>query len=244
MSTVIVIPARLASTRLPEKPLADICGKPMVQHVYERAKKVKGVDRVVVATDNEKIMSVVKSFGGEVIMTSPDLQSGTDRVAAVAEKFPEGKIFINMQGDEPMMDPKNVEATLELVKSGKFKLATCASSLKDEEALKNPNIVKVLVAQDSKAVYFSRFPIPYSRAAMNLSDAQIPLHHQGLYVFDRATLLQFAKLPRTTWEVAESLEQLRALYHGISIGVAKVSSLSLGVDTPEDLNLMRKLLKS
>lgn len=240
MSTTIVIPARLGSTRLPEKALADIHGKPMIQHVYERARNVAGVDEVVVATDHERIADVVKKFGGIAVMTPESLRSGTDRVACVAEKF-RADIFINVQGDEPMLDPKCVERSLELVKSKRFAMATPAALLNDEALLKNPNVVKVLVAADGRAVYFSRFAIPYSRGAVPGKSAEFaPRHHLGVYVYTRETLLKFASLQPCSWEAAESLEQLRALYHGIAIGVADADRASTGVDTAEDLEFVRR----
>lgn len=242
MSVTIVIPARLGSTRLPEKALADINGKPMIQHVYERAKKVRGVDHVLVATDHARIAAAVEKFGGTAVMTPETLNSGTDRVAYVARSRDED-IFINVQGDEPMLDPLAVERSLELVRSGRFTMATPAATLKDEEALRNPNVVKVLVASDARAVYFSRFAIPYSRGTLPSDFTSVaPRHHLGVYVYTRETLLKFAALPPTPWEAGESLEQLRALFHGIAIGVAVADQASVGVDTYEDLDHVRKTL--
>lgn len=251
MSTCIVIPARLGSTRLPEKALADIHGKPMVQWVYEKAKKVRGVDEVWVATDHERIVKAVEKAGGQAVMTPESLQSGTDRVAFVAEKFMKERgakapeIFINVQGDEPTLDPVSVERSLELVKSGRFTMATPAANLLSVESFKNPNVVKALVAKDSRAVYFSRFPIPFSRGELpedfSLSSVR---HHLGVYVYTTETLLKFASLERSPWEAAESLEQLRALYHGIPIGVAFADRATTGVDTQEDLDSVRKILGS
>jgi 3-deoxy-manno-octulosonate cytidylyltransferase (CMP-KDO synthetase) len=241
-SVCIVIPARLGSTRLSEKALADIHGKPMIQHVYERASRVKGVARVLIATDHARIMDAVKKFGGEAVMTPESLNSGTDRVAFVAKSRDE-QIFVNVQGDEPLLDPVSVERSLDLVRSGRFSMATPAAPLKDEEALRNPNVVKVLVAADSRAVYFSRFAIPYSRGALPSDSSQLaPRHHLGVYVYTRETLLKFSTLPVSPWEAAESLEQLRALYHGISIGVANADRATPGVDTHEDLESARRLM--
>ena len=242
MSVCIVIPARLGSTRLPEKALADINGKPMIQHVYERARRVKGVDEVLVATDHERIANVVEKFGGKAVMTPESCSSGTDRVAYVAKSRSE-KIFINVQGDEPMLDPLSVEGSLELVRSGRFTMATPAARLIDEASLKNPNVVKVLVAEDQRAVYFSRFSIPYSRGAIPVDFSQVaPRHHLGVYVYTRETLLKFAALAPTPWEAGESLEQLRALYHGIAIGVSPANRATVGVDTHEDLDLVRRAM--
>lgn len=245
-----VIPSRLAATRLPEKPLADIKGKPMIQHVWERAKKARGVDRVVVATDHPRIMEAVQRFGGEAVMTSPELPSGTDRIGAVAKAVASGPgsrdedIYINVQGDEPMLDPAAIEAALALVTSGRFAFSTAAAPFGDAALLKNPNAVKVLIDAQDRAIYFSRYPIPYSRVDVPTQPGPsvIPLHHMGLYVYTRATLLEFCRLARTDLEVAESLEQLRALHNGIPIGVARAAHASIGVDTAEDLELIRKLM--
>lgn len=247
MSVCIVIPARLRSTRLSEKALADIHGKPMVQHVYERAKLVRGVDDVIVATDHEKVQNAVAKFGGKSIMTPETLSSGTDRVAFVAQKNKDlgYSIYINIQGDEPTLDPLAVERSLELVTSKKFTMATSAAPLLNNESLQNKNVVKVLIDKNGKAVYFSRFPIPYSRIefSQKLNDIEQPRHHLGVYVYTTETLIKFSTLPKCVWESAESLEQLRALYYGIPIGVAMADRASTGVDTLDDLEAVRNLLK-
>lgn len=241
-SVCIVIPARLGSTRLPEKALADIHGKPMIQHVYERATQVRGVGKVLVATDHDRIVQAVARFGGEAVMTPSSLNSGTDRVAFVAKSRSES-IFINVQGDEPLLDPRSVEKCLELVSAGRFQMSTPAAPLKDEDTFRNQNVVKVLVAADGRAVYFSRFPIPYSRGTLP-SDFNLvaPRHHLGVYVYTRETLLKFSSLSACPWEAAESLEQLRALYHGIPIGVSEAEKATLGVDTHEDLEFARRTM--
>lgn len=238
----IVIPARLGSTRLPEKALADIHGKPMIVRVLEKARKVRGVAEIVVATDHQRIASAVEAHGGVAIMTPESLQSGTDRVAFVAKER-KADVFVNVQGDEPMLDPLAVERTIEIISGRKFTMATPAARIQNREDLNSPNVVKVLVAQDRRAVYFSRLPIPYSRSEVPTDLDQIaPLHHLGVYAYTRETLLKFSQLPRSPWESAESLEQLRALYHGIDIGVAKADRPSIGVDTVEDLERVRTLM--
>jgi 3-deoxy-manno-octulosonate cytidylyltransferase (CMP-KDO synthetase) len=239
---IAVIPARFASTRFPGKPLVDIHGKPMIQHVYERAKRVRGVDRVIVATDDARIESAVRGFGGEVVMTSPDLPSGTDRMAAVADQV-EAAVYINVQGDEPMIDPRAIEKALELVWSGRFGLATAMTRLKSEEELADPSVVKVIADRNDRAIYFSRFALPYSRGAKpaSMSDS-VSMRHVGIYVFDRATLMRFRALPPSPLEQAEMLEQLRALADGIAIGVTEVEFTSIGVDTPADLEKVRAVL--
>jgi 3-deoxy-manno-octulosonate cytidylyltransferase (CMP-KDO synthetase) len=240
----VVIPARLASTRLPEKPLADIAGKPMIQWVYERARRASGVDRVIVATDHEKVVQAVKAFSGEVVMTPSDLQSGTDRVACTAELIGAGEndILVNLQGDEPLIEPKAIEKAIELVKSKRFPIGTVMVPLKDEEELLDLSVVKVIADQNDRAIYFSRFPIPYSRQQPKSGKAFECMKHVGIYVYDRKTLSKFRSLPVTEIEKTESLEQLRALKNGIPIGITQVNFVSIGVDTPEDLEKVRKVL--
>ena len=237
MSVCIVIPARLSSSRLPEKPLAMIGSKTMIQHVYERALEVKGVDRVIVATDSPRIIEVIKKINGNVQLT-PELASGTDRVAYIAERSNED-IFINLQGDEPMLNHESVEGALELVRSQKFELATTATPIRSSKHYMNKNVVKVLVDQNFRAIYFSRYPIPYSRLTIPDQGPWIALHHMGLYVYRRELLLKLKEFPQTELEKAESLEQLRALEHGIAIGVFKTNHISYGVDTAEDLEFVR-----
>jgi 3-deoxy-manno-octulosonate cytidylyltransferase (CMP-KDO synthetase) len=240
----LVIPARLGSTRLPEKPLKLIGDKPMVQHVYQRAMAVKNKTAVIVATDHEKIKSLVESFGGQAMMTSADIQSGTDRVGAIAEQISgsDGDIFVNVQGDEPLLNPDTIEKAIEMVASRGFDIGTCANEFKDPTALANPNVVKALVSQTGRAIYFSRFAIPYSREQAASGAAVIPYQHQGIYAYKRSVLKRFCGLKRTPLEVAESLEQLRALYYDMTIGVGLVPHISIGVDTPEDLEMVSKLI--
>lgn len=241
-SVIIVIPARYASTRLPAKPLADIHGKPMIQWVYERSKLARGVDRVVVATDDHRITQVVEAFGGEAMMTSPDLQSGTDRVAAVADQIP-ADIYVNVQGDEPLIDPIAIESAVKLVKNQGFLMSTVMTPLRTVQELRDPSVVKVLADQNGRAIYFSRHPIPYSRGP--LPEAGQPFccqRHVGLYVYRRETLMKFRDLPPSALERAEILEQLRAMDHGISIGITEVNFTSIGVDTSEDLEKVRQYL--
>lgn len=241
-AAVAVIPARYASTRFPGKPLADIHGKPMIQWVYERARQARGIDQVIVATDDARIEKAVHAFGGEVRMTSPDLVSGTDRVAAVADQV-QARIYVNVQGDEPMIDPGAIERSLELVSSGRFGLATAMTRLKSDAELQDPNVVKVIADRNDRAIYFSRFPIPYSRGAKPTQMIEsVAMRHVGIYVYDHKTLMRFRALPPAPLEQAEMLEQLRALFDGIAIGIAEVSFTSIGVDTPDDLEKVRRLL--
>jgi len=242
MMVVAVIPARYGSTRLPAKPLADICGKPMIQWVYEKAKQSKLCTRVCVATDDERVAVAVRSFGGEAILTSADIQSGTDRMAAVAAQIP-GDIFVNVQGDEPLIDPSAIDLAIEPVMKGKFDLTSLRVQLSSREELLNLNVVKVIVDDQNRALYFSRFPIPYSRILPE--NAQPPFlssKHVGVYVYRRDVLARVCALQPTELERAESLEQLRAMKAGISIGVFLANFNSVGVDTLEDLEKVRGIL--
>ena len=249
MMVVAVIPARYGSTRLPAKPLAEICGKPMIQWVYEKAKQSKLCERVVVATDDERVAMVVRGFAqyreGEVVMTSPDIQSGTDRMAAVAKLIPDGDIFVNIQGDEPLIDGNSIDDAIRPVIDGKFELTSLRVPLKSIEDLKNKNVVKVIVDDQNRALYFSRYPIPYSRVEPDQAKAPfLCSQHVGIYVYRRETLLRVSALPPTDLERAESLEQLRAMKAGIAIGVFEANFDSVGVDTQEDLEKVRRILSA
>jgi 3-deoxy-manno-octulosonate cytidylyltransferase (CMP-KDO synthetase) len=240
--TIIVIPARYSSTRLPAKPLADIHGKPMIQWVYERSKRAAGIAQTIVATDDERIAKAVKGFGGDVVMTSPDLQSGTDRVAAVADQVP-ADIYVNVQGDEPLIEASAIEAAVSLVSSRRYPLATVMTPIRDASELVDQSVVKVISDANQRAIYFSRLSIPYSRGPVPaLTSDYACRRHVGLYVYRRDTLFQFRSLPPSSLEKAEILEQLRALEHGIPIGITEVDFTSIGVDTPEDLEKVRRHL--
>lgn len=239
---VIVIPARLGSTRLHAKPLADINGKPMIQWVYERARQARGIQQTLVATDDERIAKVVRGFGGEAILTSPDINSGTERVAAVADRVP-ADIYVNVQGDEPLIVPEAIEEAVELVRSGRFPMGTVMTPLKNSTELHEPSVVKVIADRQGRAIYFSRLPIPYSRGPEPAAhEPFVCQRHVGLYVYSRQALMRFRSLPATALEKAEVLEQLRALQDGIAIGITEVNFTSIGVDTPEDLEQVRKIL--
>lgn len=251
MNIIAIIPARYGASRLPGKPLADIHGKPMIQWVYEKAKQAKLPSEVLVATDDERILKAVESFGGKAVMTSPDLNSGTDRVAAIAfdpkinlsGKY-DADIYLNIQGDEPLMSSLAVDAAIELIVKDKFSLSTVMTPLSSLEDLDNSAVVKVLSDAKKRAIYFSRHPIPYSRGERpkDFKDS-IAKRHVGLYAYTRETLNIFRNLPPSKIEQAEILEQLRAMEAGIDIGISEVDFLSIGVDTPADLELVRKLLK-
>jgi 3-deoxy-manno-octulosonate cytidylyltransferase (CMP-KDO synthetase) len=247
MQTTIIIPARLQSTRLPEKALSDILGKPMIHHVVQRARAVSGVSRIFVATDDDRIAKSAREAGADFLMTPSSLQSGTERVAHAAELLRPSAddVFVNVQGDEPLLDPSAVDGSLELVRSGQFGFATAAAELKDSADLANPNVVKVLVSHEQRAVYFSRHSIPHSRMQPPGNKGPFACrHHLGIYAYNYKTLQQFAALPKTEWELAESLEQLRALYFGIAIGVAEAKRASIGVDTEADLQAVREQMKT
>ena len=233
-----IIPARFASTRFPGKPLADIRDKSMVRRVYEQALLAKSLDTVVVATDDARIYEHVLAFGGEVVLTRSDHPSGTDRCAEVARQFPEAQLILNIQGDEPFIQPEQIDLLTETLFSQKrFNIATLAKKIEDPDLLQNPNVVKVVFSHKQGALYFSRHPIPYLRGiAPEQWLAQHTFYkHIGLYGFRRDALLQVARLAPTPLERAESLEQLRWLEHGIRIAVGITEWETVGVDTPEDL---------
>lgn len=242
MRVLAVIPARYASVRLPAKPLADIHGKPMVQWVYERAKASKAVDRVIVATDDERIAHVVRGFGGEAMMTAPALPSGTDRVAAVADQV-DADVYVNIQGDEPLMATEAITAAVELVTSKRFVMGTAMTPMTDPEDLSNAAVVKVLADREDRAIYFSRHPIPYSRGEAPGKGGPFECRrHVGLYTYTKECLFRIRSLPQSGWERGEMLEQLRAMQDGIAIGIKEVDFLSIGVDTPDELEKVRKIL--
>lgn len=245
MGVVAIIPARYGSTRLPGKPLADIGGKPMIQHVYESACKAPELDRVLVATDDRRIERAVKSFGGEVVMTSRRHASGTDRLAEAALKI-KADWLVNVQGDLPFIHAKTIARAVRPMRNNPaVPMSTVCTPIYDEKEWRNPNIVKVLTDRVGFALYFSRSPIPYVRngapaASGKGRSAQNRRRlwghrHIGLYVYRRDFLLKFAGLRPTALERSESLEQLRALEHGYRIYVAKVEERSVEVDTPADL---------
>lgn len=240
-----IIPARYASTRFPGKPLAMLGEKPMIQWVYERASSL--FDHLLVATDDQGIYDAVERFGGKVQMTSARHKSGTDRCAEAAGLYEQqtGLAFshvVNIQGDEPLIQAEQLQILIDCIQIPGTGIATLIRPLEAEEELGNPNMVKVVVDQSFKALYFSRAPIPFVRSSgAEQKHANIPFYtHIGLYAFRREILQQVVKLPLSALEQAESLEQLRWMEHGITIRTAVTHLPSLGVDTPEDLELIRK----
>ena len=250
MKITAVIPARYASTRFEGKALADIVGKPMVQHVYERTARAGLVSEVLVATDDERIASAVRAFGGRVEMTSRDHETGTDRLAEVAARL-DSDIIVNVQGDEPLIEPAMIDEAIEpLVKDPSIHMGTLKSRIKYLHDFLSPNVVKVVTDWEDYALYFSRSPLPNFRDKWNdlkdeafASGKLLCYKHVGLYVYRREFLLQYAQMSPTYLEMAEKLEQLRVLENGYRIKVVPTEYESIGVDTPCDLDKVLEKLK-
>jgi len=238
MEAVGVIPARYRSVRFPGKALADLRGMPLVQHVYSRASKASSLGRLVVATDDERICQVVRSFGGEAILTSPDHFSGTDRLAEIAANM-SAEVYVNIQGDEPLVDSRDIDRLVESLRSDPgLEMATMRRRIEDEADFQNPNVVKVVVDASGQALYFSRSPVPFRREV-----GQLTAHrHIGLYAYRRKLLLEIAARPVGDLERTEQLEQLRVLEMGRRIRVLDAVGDGIGVDTPEDLERVRGIL--
>jgi len=228
----------MAATRFPGKPLIDLCGKPMIQWVYERASQAAGISRVLVATCDQEIIDAVAAFGGEAVMTSAEHRSGTDRLAEAARDL-DVDVVINAQGDEPLIDPKSIELVLEPFSTESGVTMTSLMSPIDSEAAKDPNLVKVVVSADNYALYFSRSPIPYERKPI---EGRPIYGHAGLYGYTKDFLLKFSSLEPTPLEKAESLEQLRVLEYGYRIKMVEVADRPLGVDTWADLERAKQAI--
>ena len=236
---IIIIPARLASTRLPNKPLAMIEGKTMIQRVYEQTLKAN-LGEVIIATDGEKIANEINKFGGKYILTNPDLQSGTDRIYSAYQLLKQDfDIIVNVQGDLPNIDPRVISECVNLALESDCDIATVASKISDISEINNPNVVKIALAQNGLALYFSRSPIPFSK---NINDDYF--HHIGIYAYKKNALEKFINLKPSPLEKRESLEQLRALENGMKIAVKIVDAHPLSVDTKEDLDKVINLIKS
>ena len=258
-NTVAIIPARYESVRLPGKALLEIAAKPMICWVVERALAAHNVSRAIVATDDKRILEAVRSAGYEAVMTSPEHRSGTDRIAEVASSLENVEIIVNVQGDEPLISPETIEraiAALETTATAEVGIVTTWEPIESVNEVLNPDVVKVVVDEHEGAVYFSRLPVPYPRdavrkhgsieTALRNESALVAAFrkHTGLYVYRRDVLLEFAQWPQSELERLESLEQLRALEHGVKIKVIKASTTSIGVDTLEDLERVRKIVNN
>lgn len=249
MSFTVIIPARYASSRLPRKPLADIAGKPMIQHVWEKAQQA-GANRVIIATDHEEIEQVAKTFSAEVCMTSTEHNSGTERLAEVIEKMAiaDDEIIVNVQGDEPLIPPVIIQQVAQNLSENQVNMATLAVKLETKEELFNPNCVKVVTDQKGIALYFSRAAIPFARDHFaDCNDAFVAsqpyLRHIGIYAYRAKFVNQYIRWQPTVLEKLESLEQLRALWYGEKIHVELVKEApQVGVDTLEDLERVRQIL--
>jgi 3-deoxy-manno-octulosonate cytidylyltransferase (CMP-KDO synthetase) len=234
-----VIPSRYAATRLPGKPLLPIAGKPMIQHVYERARAARRLSRVLVATDDVRILDAVHAFGGEAVLTSPEHRSGTDRVAEAAREL-DAEVVINIQGDEPMLRPEPLDALVTaFVQHPALEIATLAHPIARSRDAEDPAAVKVVLDREGYALYFSRLAIPFYRDG---SDGGW-WRHMGVYAYRKSALLRFATLAPTPLEQAEALEQLRALENGMRILVLATTDEAIGVDTPEDLERVRGMMR-
>jgi 3-deoxy-manno-octulosonate cytidylyltransferase (CMP-KDO synthetase) len=243
MRALGIIPARFASSRFPGKPLIDLCGKPMIQRVYEQALKAESLDEVWVATDDARIAQVVRAFGGRAVMTPQSCPTGTDRLAIAAKgKAGKGDIVVNIQGDEPLLPPGLIDSLVALLQKDKAAaMATLAHPIRDKAEFADPNAVKVVLAADGRALYFSRASIPHPRAKPgSIAGAY---KHIGLYAYRAEFLAKFTRLKPTPLERAESLEQLRALEHGYAIQVGLVQKSTQAVDTPRDAAKVRALLR-
>ncbi len=252
----VVIPARFASTRLAGKLLLEIEGRPLILYTLEQAKKAANVTRVIVATDNSRIFEVVSAGGNEAVMTSPDHESGSDRIAEVAESLPGGSIVVNVQGDEPLISPFTIERTVEaIINDESIDISTASEAFTDFRDVLNANVVKVVTDSTGRALYFSRSPIPFPREpvqrhgdiATALADEPNLLagfrKHVGIYAYRREFLLRFTKMRQSEFEKSEMLEQLRALENGANIRVVNVDESSFGVDTQDDFDRVAEILR-
>lgn len=235
--TVAIIPARFHSTRLPGKPMALLGGRPMICHVAERTRRARGLSRVLVATDDARVQAAVRDAGGEVVMTRADHPSGTDRLAEVVRGLA-ADVVVNVQGDLPLLDPVMVERLVaRMTADPTLAMATLAAPVRDEAEWRSPHVVKVVMSADGRALYFSRSPIPFDRDGIRRGDEPLGWRHIGMYAYRRDVLLRLAALPPSPLERREQLEQLRALEHGITIGVVEWTATEpvIEVDTPDDL---------
>jgi 3-deoxy-manno-octulosonate cytidylyltransferase (CMP-KDO synthetase) len=234
LAAIAVIPARFASTRFPGKIIARETGKPLVQHVVDQVRKCKQISRIIVATDDERIVAALKPYETQCVMTDPNHPSGTDRIAEVAKKLKISDPIINVQGDEPEIEPAIVDGLAERIEAGKYPIWTAATPFRPPADPKNPNLVKVVFTREMRAMYFSRAPIPFQRDA----DGPSPAYHLhiGIYAYQPDMLHRLASWKPTSCEISEKLEQLRALEHDVPIGVMVIDRATHGIDTPEQYN--------
>ena len=238
--TAIIIPARYGSSRLEGKPLLRANNKPIIQWVWEKASKCKNIDRVIIATDDERIFNTCKEFGAEVEMTSTEHKSGSDRIAEVAERHPEIAYIINLQGDEPLIEDANIELVRQgVVEDDTADISTLVRLITNIDEINNPNLVKCIFDVNNYAMYFSRSKIPYER---NSGKAKY-YGHLGIYGYKREALFKMTSLPQTSYELAESLEQLRALQNGMKIKISIVDNVPVGIDTLEDFNKFKTMVE-
>jgi 3-deoxy-manno-octulosonate cytidylyltransferase (CMP-KDO synthetase) len=243
MSVLGVIPARWASTRFPGKILAPLAGKPMIRHVWERASRAQAVDRLVVATDHREVAEAVEAFGAEAVMTPEDCASGTDRIAVVAEAIADAALVVNIQGDEPLLEPTVIDQTVEALRAAPWaSVGTAMTPIRDREAFESPHNCKVVTAEDGRALYFSRSPLPSRARVEPRAGEPWGMKHLGLYAYRREALLAFASRPPSLLEGIEKLEQLRFLAAGQAIVVVETPHDCVGVDTPEELAEAERLL--
>jgi 3-deoxy-manno-octulosonate cytidylyltransferase (CMP-KDO synthetase) len=241
--TLGVIPARYGAQRFPGKPLALIAGKPLVQRVYEQARQATQLDDVVVATDDTRILEAVDGFGGNAVMTSPDCPSGTDRAAEVAREF-NAELIVNIQGDEPLLKPAMIDQLVAgMLAESNYPMGTLARAIESPEVWANPNVVKVVFGVKGNALYFSRCSVPFGRDDGGRFVAGLAHKHIGIYAYRREFLLKFVTWPQSPLEKTEKLEQLRALENGFGIRVWVTPYDSIGVDRPEDVELVEEILR-
>ena len=238
--TAIIIPARYGSSRLEGKPLLRAGGKYIIEWVWNKAIKCKGIDRVIVATDDDRIYNACKEFGAEVEMTSTEHKSGSDRIAEVAKRHPEIAYIINVQGDEPLIEPANIELVRQgVVDDNTADISTLVREIKDMDEVNNPNLVKCIFDVNYYAMYFSRAKIPYER-----NEGKSKFYgHLGIYGYKKEALFKMTSLPQTTYEMSESLEQLRALQNGMKIKIAIVENVPVGIDTIDDFNKFKAMVE-
>ena len=251
MKNIVIIPARLSSSRLPRKVIIDICGKPMIQHVYEAAKKAKNIDEVYIATDSEEVEDICKTFTSNIIMTSDKHESGTDRLAEAVQKI-DAENVINVQGDEPLIDPNLIDDLALALQNSEVPMVSAMNRIKKTEELKSPNVVKVTVDKNNHALYFSRSIIPHHRDEWetllnhheNIPEPLKFYKHIGIYGYKKEFLINYSKMEQTYLERLEKLEQLRVLENGFKIKMIETEYESIGVDTIDNLNNINTILRN